>query len=164
MLEEYVHSDVVFLNLKVVDRPMLFNWLADSLFSNGYVTDGFKDFLNKREDNYPTGLQLEGYQVAIPHGDPQYIKKPFVAVVTLNHPINMHLMENADQIILVDTFFVLGLSSGAGHIQLLQAMMQLIQNREFMKQIHTAKTISDIMQAIHDVELKVNPLGGTAND
>lgn len=79
-----------------------------------------------------------------------------MAIATQLRPIEMHRMEDPDQVIPVATFFVLGLKTSAGHIKLLQTMMQLIQEREFVEQIHEATTIDAVMTAIHDAEQKVN--------
>lgn len=148
MLEQYINKDLIFLNLTVPNRPSLFAKLAEKLQDSGYVKSGFLDFLNHREDNYPTGLKLDYGAVAIPHGDPKYIKKPFIAVATLTQPISMHRMEDADQTIPVDVFFVLGLNSGESHIKMLQTMIQLIQQEAFVKQIKTAQTPEAVISAI----------------
>ncbi|MFS8162390.1 PTS sugar transporter subunit IIA [Lacticaseibacillus rhamnosus] len=148
MLEQYVHKDLMFLNLDVPDRPALFKQLAEKLEIAGYVTSGFLDFLNHREDNYPTGLKLDYGAVAIPHGDPQYIVKPFIAVATLIHPVTMHQMEDADLTVPVDVFFILGLNSGESHIKMLQAVIQLIQQEKFVTQIKAAQTPEAAVAAI----------------
>lgn len=153
MLEQYIKKDLILLNWTVADRHELFRRLAQVLKDKGYVNDGFEDFLNHRENNYPTGLQLDQYAVAIPHGDPKYIHKPFVAVVTLAKPITMHRMDDAGQTVAVDTFFILGLNSGADHIKLLQNIIQMIQKESFVQQIEVAATPQNVLTAIENVSV-----------
>ena len=152
MLEDYVKPDTVFLQLNVKNRNELFALIAKDLFKKGYVKEGFLDFLTHREDNYPTGLRLESGAVAIPHGDPKFIKKPFVAVVTLEQPIVMQRMDDSNQNLPVDELFVLGLDSGTGHIELLQTIIKLIQQGSFVDQIQATKNEEQVLQVIPETE------------
>ncbi|USZ60685.1 PTS sugar transporter subunit IIA [Lactiplantibacillus plantarum] len=153
MLEDYVKPDTVFLHLNVENRKELFTLIAADLFKKGYVKEGFLDFLTHREDNYPTGLQLASGAVAIPHGDPKFIKKPFVAVVTLEQPIVMQRMDDSNQNLPVDELFVLGLDSGTGHIELLQTIIKLIQQGSFVDQIQATKNAEQVLQVIAETEV-----------
>ena len=75
MLKDYVKEELVFLNLTISDRAELFKKLSTFFLDKGYVNEGFYDFIVEREENYPTGLDLETHTVAIPHGNPEFIKQ-----------------------------------------------------------------------------------------
>ena len=53
----------------------------------GKVTDEFEVNVKKREDNFPTGIQLEDFAVAIPHTDAEYVKEEFIAVAVFKEPV-----------------------------------------------------------------------------
>lgn len=145
MLAEYIKSDLIFLDLEATDRSDLFSQLAKKYTEKGYVNDGFLDFLNTREDNYPTGLDLGAHQVAIPHGDPKYIKHPFISVVRLVNSVGMKKMEDPDADISVKLFFVLGLTDGGSHINVLREVIKHLQDDVFVTQILKAKTSGDVL-------------------
>lgn len=75
MLKDYVKEELVVLNLDSADRTELFKQMAKIFSDKGYVKEGFYNFIVEREENYPTGLDLGTHTVAIPHGNPEYIKQ-----------------------------------------------------------------------------------------
>lgn len=154
MLKDYVKEELVFLNLAVSDRAELFKKLSTLFLDKGYVNEGFYDFIVEREENYPTGLDLETHTVAIPHGNPEFIKQSFISVVTLTQPIKMKKMENADEEIEVDLFFVLGLNDGTQHLQILKQVIGLIQQEEFVQAIKEAQTTEEVMEKINGMAVE----------
>lgn len=151
-LADYVKKDTIYLNCRARDRVELFSQVAEDLLSKKYVKKGFLDFINNREDKYPTGLQLTDYTVAIPHGDPKYINKPFVAVITLLKPILMKQMDDTTKNLYVDTLFILGLGNGTDHLSLLQDIMKLLQKGSFVKKIRACNGIDEVKFVIKDAE------------
>ncbi|MGT2950712.1 hypothetical protein BU202_05500 [Streptococcus cuniculi] len=140
MLQEYIKEDLIFIDQYYEDRQQFFEEIAATLVSKGYVTEGFGEFLQDRETNYPTGLELEDYNVAIPHGDPQFIIKPFIAVARLKESVCLYRMDDPEEAIPVKFFFFLGLDSGGNHLQILKEIMQQIQNKDMIEQLLVAPT------------------------
>lgn len=151
-LADYVKKDTIYLNCQARDRVELFSQVTEDLLSKKYVKKGFLDFLNNREDKYPTGLQLKDYTVAIPHGDPKYINKPFVAVITLLKPILMKQMDDTTRNLNIDTLFILGLANGTDHLNLLQDIMKLLQKGSFVKKIRACNSTDEVDFVIKDAE------------
>lgn len=148
MLDQYIKEDLIFLNETAKDRQELFRKMADIFEEKGYVTAGFHDFLANREDNFPTGLEMEHHNVAIPHGDPEFIKESFIAVVTLQEPIKMAKMEDPDEFIDVDTFFILGLGDGGQHLDILRAVIGVLQEDDFVNNVKAAKSPAEVVDVI----------------
>lgn len=149
MLEQYIKEELIFLNWDVLDRDELFKKASDIFYQKELVDDQFYNFLCEREANYPTGLQLETHTVAIPHGNPERIKKPFISVITLESPIIMNKMEDSEEEIEVDLFFILGLNDGAQHLEILKQLIGLIQQESFIKEIkktNSSKRLVDYIQ------------------
>lgn len=148
MLEQYIKEELIFLKQSVIDRAELFQQLSDIYMEKGYVGEGFHAFLSERENNYPTGLELESYTVAIPHGDPEHIKESFISVVTLERPIKMSKMEDSDVEIDVDLFFVLGLADGTQHLEILRKIVGLIQQKAFVTKLKQAASPHEVLAEI----------------
>ena len=56
--------------------------VAAKLLSRGWVKPSYEEALNKREDEFPTGVVSDYISIALPHANPENINKPFVCVVT----------------------------------------------------------------------------------
>lgn len=154
MLKDYVKEELIVLDLDVSNRAELFKKMASLFKEKGYVNDGFYDFIIEREENYPTGLDLGTHTVAIPHGNPEYIKQSFISVVSLQHPIKMKKMEDADEEIDVDLFFILGLNDGSQHLQILKQVIGVIQQEDFVEGIKSAKTQEEVMKKISAIAVE----------
>ncbi|WEV51568.1 PTS sugar transporter subunit IIA [Lactobacillus sp. ESL0731] len=151
---EYVDEKTIYLGLDVANVQELFQFVANDLEKHNFVLPGFFDYLVSRENNYPTGLKLNNYAVAIPHGDPKYIQKPFVAVITLNHPIKVRQMDDANAELDVKLLFLLGMNANSAHLDLLKEIISLIQQESFVKKISAAKTKSEVVKVIRQEETK----------
>lgn len=148
MLEQAIKEELIFLNETAADRAELFRKISDIYFEKGYVKEGFHDYLSNREDTYPTGLALESHTAAIPHGDPEYINKPFISVITMQKPIKMNKMEDPDAEIDVELLFVLGLADGGQHLEILRGIIGLLQHEDIVDRIKAATSTQDIMNEI----------------
>jgi len=60
-------------------------------------------------------------------------------------------MEDADEEIDVDLFFILGLSDGTQHLQILKQVIGLIQQEAFVKAIQSATSAKEVMEKISAV-------------
>ena len=154
MLKEYVKEELILLNLDISNRNDLFRQLSEIFQERGYINEVFYDFIVEREENYPTGLDLGTHTVAIPHGNPEYIKQSFISVVTLQQPIKMKKMEDAEEEIDVALFFVLGLNDGTQHLQILKQVIGVIQQETFVNRIKAAKTSEEVMKEISAIAVE----------
>lgn len=145
MIKDYIKEELVFLNLTVSDRAELFKKLSTLFFNKGYVKEGFYDFIVEREEKFPTGLEMDKRNVAIPHGDPKFINEAFISVITLSKPIKMAKMDDPDTEIDVDLFFVLGLDDGGQHLEILRSVMGLFQQEAFINRIMAATSSQTVL-------------------
>lgn len=149
-MSHYIHEDLIFLDWEAKNRKDLFGKVAEILKNGDYIEDGFLDYLNNREDEYPTALEIDHYSVAIPHGDPQYIKRPFIAIIRLVDPITMYKMEDATESTQVKLFFLLGLKEGNAHLDILRQVIKLIQDGQIITHLETAKSTEKIMDILKE--------------
>lgn len=147
--KEMLKPDLVFLNVDEDDRKGLYKNIASKLLKLGYVKDSYEEALNKREDEFPTGVVSEHISIALPHANPENINKPFVCVVTTKNPIEILQMgyntkENAN------TFFFLGIQHSNDQLTLLQKFMALIQNKDFVDDFQSISDESEMYQYIQN--------------
>jgi PTS system galactitol-specific IIA component len=85
--------DVAHVRLGVVAPDWMHTLEAlASMFRADEVTDAFGRALVEREEKYPTGLPVQPVGVAIPHADPEFVRRPRLAVMTLARPVNFREM------------------------------------------------------------------------
>ncbi len=88
-------------NLK--DSKEVLSYLADCLIEEKMVKPSFKNAVLERENSYPTGLQFEGYAIALPHTDSEHVIKSQIAIMTLEKPVKFIEMASTDKEIDVKT-------------------------------------------------------------
>ncbi|MDU3688165.1 MAG: PTS sugar transporter subunit IIA [Anaerococcus hydrogenalis] len=111
--------------------------LADCLIEEKMVKKSFKEAILQREKSYPTGLQFDGYGIALPHTDSEYVIKSQIAIMTLEKPVKFIEMASTDKEIDVKTIFMLALKDSNQHIKILQKVMELLQDKEAMSMIES---------------------------
>lgn len=148
MISNYISEDLIFLDKTFSNKDELIDKITLNLFEKGYTLEGYGEFLKEREKNYPTGLSLPTYNIAIPHGNPEYIKHSFISVIKLTEPIKIGQMDDPENELDVSLFFLLGLSDGNGHLEILKAMMKFIQNDEAIHSILESTTPNQIRTII----------------
>ncbi|MBS4210477.1 PTS sugar transporter subunit IIA [Bacillus sp. FJAT-50079] len=145
MLKQYLHGDLVFLDQKYNDYEGLLSKIMETLVSNNYVEKEFEEALIEREREFPTGLQLDGYAVAIPHGGAQYVKQDFISLVTLKNPITMNRMDNPQESLAVDVLFIIGFGNSETHLSCLKELMGLIQDPKVIEDMKNGISLMSIL-------------------
>lgn len=117
------------------------------LLNSNYIEKGFMDSVVKREAIYPTEI---GWGVALPHGDPEFVKKSCLVVNILQKPLNWG-REN------VDTVFLLCISmEDRGKLKKwmrgLYNFLESDENRVFLKKAKNSEEIYSIMEEFINVD------------
>lgn len=145
MLKEYLFDDLVFLNKEYKNYEDLLSQVMETLVSKKFVEQGFQQALIEREKDFPTGLQLDGYAVAIPHGGSQFVKQDFISLVTLKNPIKMNRMDDPEESLEVDVLFIIGFGKSETHLQGLRELMDLIQNPQVIEDLKRGTSLTSIL-------------------
>lgn len=141
MLKEYLHEELAFLNKRYQGYEDLLSQVMEVLVVKDYVHKEFEGALLKREREFPTALQLDGYAVAIPHGGSEHVLKDFISLVTLKKPIKMNRMDDPEESLDVNIVFVIGISNSESHLELLKELMAFIQDPRKIESLKSKKNI-----------------------
>ncbi|MGX7091148.1 PTS sugar transporter subunit IIA [Hutsoniella sourekii] len=147
-LKNVINDDLIFLNETFNDSSELFDFVAGESTKLGLSKDTYAQALKDREIEFPTGLQLENYGVAIPHSDSVHINEEFIAVVTLKEPVEFKSMEDPDQSVETRLVFVLGLTKAEDQLSTLQTIIQLIQDESALEGILGAETKEELLNKL----------------
>lgn len=145
-------EQLIFVNKEFKDTNVFFETIGQKTIDTGNANENFIDKLKAREVEFPTGLQLEKYGVAIPHTDPDCINKEFISVVTLEKPVVFQSMANKDDEVEVSVVFILGLKTAKNQLHVLQTLMSVIQNEELMTELMNAADSNEVLSVLKKIE------------
>jgi len=144
----------VLLQNDAQDSSTVIQRLGDLLNQEGYVTDGFVEATLRREATMPTGLPLEGdLNAAMPHVDPEYVRKPAIALATLKDPVVFHNMVMTDEEVPVRLVIMLALDQPKSQIETLQQVAGLLQRPDIVAGLMSASQPEDVFRILSGLEV-----------
>jgi len=150
-INEYLNKDLIISNLEAKTTDDIFHALSEILLKSGFVKDTFLNGIVEREKEYPTGLTLGKYNVAIPHTDAIHVIKPAISVITLKHPVTFNNMDGNGQVN-VNIIFGMVLNEPYSQVMMLKQLMFLIQDEDVLKNMHEAKDREELYDIVSNFE------------
>lgn len=121
-----------------------FTEVATILEQKGYVKPSFCEAIIEREKVFPTGLEMNGIVIAIPHTDTVHVRRPFVLVNQLRKPLEFIQMGTTDKVIEVEMVFVLGICDPASQVPLLATIMERFTQEKFIKELRNKQSKEEL--------------------
>jgi galactitol PTS system EIIA component len=135
------------------DSSTIIQRLGERLHELGYVNDGFIEATLRREATMPTGLPLGGvYNAAMPHVDLEYVRKPAIALATLQKPAIFHHMVMTEEEVPVRLVIMLALDQPKSQIEALQEIAALLQNDEVVSGLMNAQSPEQVFHLLAGLE------------
>ncbi|MGT2784676.1 PTS sugar transporter subunit IIA [Streptococcus merionis] len=152
VVPELVKDELIQLSCTASNKLALLETLSDDLIQKDYVRETFKNAIIEREEEFPTGLQLEGTAVAIPHTYAEHVKKPFIYIARMVSPVTFVQMGTDDVEVLASYVIVLGISDPQKQIGLLVELMELFGNLSFLMELGNADSIEEIKKLFTTIQ------------
>ena len=149
----YFSEEIAFFNQSFNSKEDALKKLADEFLTKGLVKDTFFQAVIERENGYPTGLNINGIGVAIPHTDGIYIIKPQIGFMSLKEPIIFKDMVDDSQEIEVSAIFMLGLLKSEQQIDMLQKLVGLFQDEALLTQVITCENIDEFKDIMNKADI-----------
>jgi PTS system galactitol-specific IIA component len=99
-------------------------------YAEGIVKASWLAAMREREAEYPTGIELEGYAIAIPHCGSEHASLPAVYVIRLPEPVQVN-QADGDGKLWVRLVINLIVTDPADQLHLLKSMFNHMQNKDF---------------------------------
>lgn len=122
--------ELIFLNFDAENQKSLFEQLNTRLIELGYIHPGWLEAIQEREDQFPTGLAFPTVSVALPHVDPEFIIKPYIAIIVPKDAIEFLSMDGEGRKVLAHYIFNLGVCKDVSQVQVLAKLMDFFMNAE----------------------------------
>lgn len=151
-MNQFLNEELVFIHKHYLNSDDLFENIGEEITAKGFGTSHFIEKIKEREENFPTGLNLGHYGVAIPHTDPEFITEQFISVATLEEPVIFKSMDNIEVEVPVSLVFILGLKKAENQLIVLQNLMKIIQNETLVRQLIQEKNVQKLLNIIEKTQ------------
>lgn len=135
------------------EKEEVFREVGEYLRKNKFVKDEFVQEIIKRENDFPTGLDLSPVSldisnVAIPHTETEFCLTNGIALVKLKYPLKFNNMIDPQQQIDVKYLFIIINKDKDKQTNVLAELMDFFTNVENMKQIDNLDNVEDIYKYV----------------
>ena len=148
MVWEELGEKRIFLNLRAEKKERVLQILGKAMIEEGYAEDGYVEALIEREQEFPTGVDIRGVGIAIPHTDADYVKKAGIALAVLEEPVKFYRMGREDELVEVQLVFMLAIKNPEAHLSYLQQILGVIRDTAVLKKLTEAKEKSEVIEII----------------
>ncbi|WP_291255527.1 PTS sugar transporter subunit IIA [Fusobacterium sp.] len=115
---------------KKMTRDEVLEKVGNEFLKDGIVNEKFIVAVKKRENEYPTGLILEGgTKTAISHSDDEYVLKDKIAIILSKEPVVFKSIDDLDKEVECNVFFVMALTKENKN-DILVVLMDLFEQYE----------------------------------
>ncbi|EFF26995.1 hypothetical protein OK7_06159 [Enterococcus faecium EnGen0024] len=150
MYTNFINQELIFFNSQFISKEQFFKETTEKLKALEYVEDSFGSAITTRELNFPTGLQLGKINIAIPHTDPQHVKKPFIAAYQLKEPVEFVQMATTDSLVPCELILVLGITDLKNQVGLLSTIMEVFGNVEKVSEYRKIKSPKELHKFLQE--------------
>lgn len=110
-MTELIDKDLIFI-LNAEEKEDVFKEIYTTLYEKDLVTEDFLNMIIKRENEYPTGMDMSvidgvDYNIAIPHTESYAVKTKKVIPVKLEEEILFNNMINPEESLKVKFLFII---------------------------------------------------------
>lgn len=151
-MNKLLDERLVFIDADVKTSEEAIRLMAARLQECGYVNEGYADMVISREKVFPTGLPGKAMSIAIPHTDPTLVNKPAIGVIIPKESVEFDMMGEIGTKLNVKLIMPLVIKNSDQQIELLKAMMHVIQDSERLTKIRESKDKAEIMELLSSLE------------
>lgn len=155
MIWEELKPSIIYLDLDVKNTDELFEKMGSKLVEEGFAKESYVQALKDREAEFPTGLEMDtdGLAIALPHTAIEHVNKAATSIAILKKPIEFHVMGGGvDDTCQVSLVFMLCVDDPNAHLDGLQAIVQILQDKNFLKNLDGAKTPEEVINLFKSKE------------
>ena len=152
MIWEDMKESLIFRDLQVSDNKEALEILGNAMLQEGYVMEDFPVAVWQREQNFPTGLNVDGIGVAIPHTEAHHVKKEGIALAILKDTVEFGSMGDENCRIPVKIIIMFTVAGKEKHIDRLMQIVRLLQDRKFLTGILAAEDKKKIIETVRQRE------------
>ena len=152
MIWEELKESLIFTNLEAKTYEDVMRAVGQKVTAEGFAKESYVDALINREKDFPTGLDIDGFGVAIPHTGVSHVNKAATAIAILKNPVTFVQMGTDDDYVDAKVVFVLAVDDPKGHLEQLQRIISIIQDKDALEKLTQVNEASEIINVIKEKE------------
>lgn len=152
MVWEVLNKALIFTDVEASDMEDVLKKIGSAYTREGYTKESYVQALITREKEFPTGLDVDGYGVAIPHTSVEHVNQSGVAIAILKNPVTFVQMGTDDETVGVQIVFMLAVVDPNQHIDELKRILEIIQDTSVLDRMLTASTNEEIIAIVKEKE------------
>ena len=107
MIWESLDTKLIVPDLEASDKNDVFRKVGGMLVEQGFCKPSYVDALIEREKDYPTGINMGAFGIAMPHTERTHVNKAAVAIARLKKPVLFYEMGSEDEEVQASLIFML---------------------------------------------------------
>lgn len=152
MIWEKLDPAMILTNLEARSSDEVMEKVGGAVIRAGYAKESYVQALKVREKDYPTGLDVDGIGVAIPHTSVDHVLKSGVAIATLKQPVTFVQMGTDDETAEIKVVFMLAVVDPNDHIDELQQILAILQDTTVLEKLMNAENAQQIIDLVKEKE------------
>lgn len=154
MVWEQLKEELIFPKLEASNSKEVFEKVGGKFIEEGFCKESYVDALVNRESEFPTGIDVDGFGIAIPHTDISHVNKAGIAIATLENPVKFIQMGTDDEEVEAKVIFMLAVDDPKKHLELLQNVLAVLQDKDVLNKLSNADKCSEIINIVKEKESK----------
>lgn len=135
-----INEGLVLLNLEAHTNLEAIDIMAQHLYQQDIVFESYINAIKNRELEFSTGLPGTDFPIAIPHADPQHVKRDAICIGICQRPVPFIMMGSENTQLDCEIIFMLAIKNGHAQIELLQALIELFQKPTALQSLKQASS------------------------
>jgi PTS system galactitol-specific IIA component len=144
---DIVNKDLIAYGLDAADSEDAIRQAAALLEKGGYVKDTYVGAVLEREKTYPTGLHLDGIDIAMPHTMPEHVNKAAMCIVKLRNPVRFQHMAEPEIDVDAAMLFMMAIEDPKEQLSNLKTIMRMFTNQEAVSAFVRAASHEELVAA-----------------
>lgn len=152
MIWNELNRDLVAMSMEAGTMEDVMETMGGRFIKLGYCKDSYIQALKDREVEFPTGIDIDGVGVAMPHTDVSHVLRSGVGIATLRQPVVFTHMATDDVPVQVRLVFMLAVDDPNRHLGEIQDILAIIQDKGALEKILSAEDAGEVIEIIREKE------------
>jgi PTS system galactitol-specific IIA component len=144
---DLVNKDLIAYGIDAADSEDAIRQAAALLEKGGYVKSTYVGAVLEREKVYPTGLHLDGIDIAMPHTMPEHVNKAAMCIVKLSKPVRFQHMAEPEIDVDAVMLFMMAIEDPKEQLSNLKTIMRMFTNKEAVSAFVRAASREELIEA-----------------
>lgn len=152
MVWEQLTENLIFPELEVKNSSEIMEKMGAAFIREGLCKESYINALINRESEFPTGIDVDGFGIAIPHTDVSHVNESGIGIATLRKPVKFIQMGTDDEEVETKVVVMLAVDNPQKHLSTLQSILEVLQDKNVLYQLSNAKEKKEVIEIIKNKE------------